>query len=445
MNFEENLGELVTRLKSANEPEKKRELKEGMKTIVQQELCQTEDTVSFVRVVSRHNHHYHIIAEAIFNELSQKPSETSDNLFRLLKADTESALIYQLLARFLSREDKQLGLKWLAYICNKITANGSKKPSTKALQRLRNALLLTHDLKEKPLEAILGDDALDRGLVVALIALIGISGEEDKTSVNDMILRQMILRKAATTWSHLTGKEQLMFGSLVKDMLGGKNLSHFFRLDAEPNLGSDFLSAVGMAPGSPLLTVEKESDTLGMSASLAGKDMPKDRDTEHDRRVTKQHSQELMQAEQMIATLLGLIGTAKQRMQKLTDSNLKLDESSIELSVQVDHLEKEKAELQDSLARRDTELAGIKIELVTTRAEYENRIERIIKASEDSRRDEIQQFRNRIVRDLRPIIQDMFSLDNIPDHSERYSLLIDLLQSMLRTLKSTHGLEIVHE
>ena len=97
------------------------------------------------------------------------------------------------------------------------------------------------------------------------------------------------------------------------------------------------------------------------------------------------------------------------------------------------------------MSQKNLELERLQNQLKTQQTDHETRIQRIIRESGDARQLEIEHFRNRVVRDIQPIILDMFSLNNISDPSERNEVLLDLIKTMLRTFKSSHGLEFIYE
>jgi hypothetical protein len=445
MTFEEKLYELATGMKSTKNEKKRETLIDQMKDFVRNEFKNAAELGQFFRVVGNFHRYYHTISEAIFDILDQQPDESFNNVLKLLKGDIKNPLIYHLLARALVAGKQDAGLEWCDYLFNRITRYGTRKPSPAELQRIRAAFCGILSLKEKPLHSLLQKEKPDRGVTLVLVTLLGETVQKGGPAINDVMLRQKILERAAQMASLLTGSEKMGFERLLKDSLHGKDVSYFVPDGMDiAGIRQDFLYSMGITgirtgDADAAFTVRETP-----APAITEKNKPGDKIRESGGLV-KTHFKELLDSERIITNLSSSIASAKIRMEHLYKENSSFQEKNIEQSIILGQLEAEKSALMESVLEKNMELERLQSQLQTQQTDHETRIQRIIKESGDAQQREIEQFRNRIIRDIQPIIRDMFSLDNIPDPSEKNEVLLDLIKTMLRTFKSSHGLEFIYE
>ncbi len=445
MTFEATLHKLTAEMKSTKNDKKREALIEQMKELVRNEFKDAVEPGQFFSAVSKFHRYYHIIAEAISDILEQQSVESLINILKLLKGNTKNPLIYHLLARALAAGRNDVGQEWCDYLFNRITEYGTKSPSPVEVKHIRAAFCGIPRLREKPLHALLQKENPDRGVTLVLVALLGNAGEKGSPSINDVILRQRILEKAARIAGLLSGNEKMGFERLLKNLLQDKDISYFVPDGMDiAGVGQDFLRSIGITGirarnDDAVVTVRKTHDP-----AITEKKKPTDKIREPGVSA-KTYFKELLDAERIITNLSSSITSAKIRMEHLYKENLRLEEKSIEQSIILGQLKVEKSTLTEIVSQKNLELERLQNQLKTQQTDHETRIQRIIRESGDARQLEIEHFRNRVVRDIQPIILDMFSLNNISDPSERNEVLLDLIKTMLRTFKSSHGLEFIYE
>ncbi|OQB76382.1 MAG: hypothetical protein BWX92_01843 [Deltaproteobacteria bacterium ADurb.Bin135] len=445
MTFEARLHELAAEMKSTKNEKKREALIEQMKDFVRNEFRDAVEPGQFFSVVGNFHRYNHIIAEAISNILDQQPVESFTNILSLLKGDIKNPLMYHLLARALVAGRNDVGQEWCDYLFNRITKYGTRNPSTVELQRIRAAFCGIPGLREKPLHALLQKEKPDRGVTLVLVALLGETGEKGSPSINDVILRQKILERAARIAGLLPGNEKMGFERLLKNLLHGKDVSYFVPEGMDiAGVGQDFLHSIGITG------IRAGDDDTGIAVREINDSVIADKRKHIDKIgetgvPAKRYIEKLLDAERIIKDLSSLIESAKTSMQSLYRENIKLEEKTAEQSIMLGQLEAEKSALTENVSEKNLDIEKLQSQLQTQQADYETRIQRIIRESREARQLEIEQFRNRVVRDIQPIIVDMFSLDNISDPSERNEVLLDLIKTMLRTFKSSHGLEFTYE
>jgi len=235
------------------------------------------------------------------------------------------------------------------------------------------------------------------------------------------------------------------FERLLKNLLHGKDVSYFVPEGMDiAGVGQDFLHSIGITG------IRAGDDDTGIAVREINDSVIADKRKHIDKIgetgvPAKRYIEKLLDAERIIKDLSSLIESAKTSMQSLYRENIKLEEKTAEQSIMLGQLEAEKSALTENVSEKNLDIEKLQSQLQTQQADYETRIQRIIRESREARQLEIEQFRNRVVRDIQPIIVDMFSLDNISDPSERNEVLLDLIKTMLRTFKSSHGLEFTYE
>ena len=120
-----------------------------------------------------------------------------------------------------------VGQEWCGYLLKRITEYGSKGPSPVEVKHICAAFCGIPRLRTKPLHALLQKENPDRGVTLVLVALLGNAGEKGSPSINDVILRQRILEKAARIAGLLSGNEKMGFERLLKNLLQDKDISYF--------------------------------------------------------------------------------------------------------------------------------------------------------------------------------------------------------------------------